>query len=452
MKFTDRSIAALKPRPERYEVWESGGFGMRVGTSGRKSWIFVYRHAGKPRRMTLGEYSALSLSKARVAAAVARDTVRSGGDPAADRVAENLAERSAETVGELAAEYLVEHADKKKRASSAAEDRRLIDVEILPAWRLRKAKHITRRDVIRLLDEIEKRGSPVTRNRTAALISTMFGVGVARGILDHSPAIGISRLKEIARQRRLNEDEIKGLRVGLDKAEMDRKTALAILFALVTGQRRGEVAGIHRDEIDTVTNLWRLPAERTKNGRPNVIPLPPLAMRIFHEADKLRGRPVPVRPNRKDRRPYDPTPSAWLFPSRYGDKPLEPAALTRALNRNRALLGIGDATIHDLRRTFATQHGELGTPPEILKALLNHTPTEITEQVYNHALNLEPRRLAMEAWCNWLEVLFNKAARSMRDECETSLVSSSSRGIQTVGWPPTPDPGPIALLPARSAV
>jgi hypothetical protein len=58
--------------------------------------------------------------------------------------------------------------------------------------------------------------------------------------------------------------------------------------------------------------------------------------------------------------------------------------------------------VHDLRRTFATVHGELGTRPEILKALLNHTPQEITERVYNHALKLEPRRKAMQIWCEWL--------------------------------------------------
>jgi len=34
--------------------------------------------------------------------------------------------------------------------------------------------------------------------------------------------------------------------------------------------------------------------------------------------------------------------------------------------------------------------------------LLNHTPQEITERVYNLAENLEPRRRAMQAWGDWL--------------------------------------------------
>jgi len=38
-------------------AWEDGrtGFGVRVAPSGKKSWVFMYRFAGKPRRMTLAQ-------------------------------------------------------------------------------------------------------------------------------------------------------------------------------------------------------------------------------------------------------------------------------------------------------------------------------------------------------------------------------------------------------------
>ncbi len=58
MKFTVRGIAALKPKANRYDVLESDGhgFGIRVAPSGRKSWIYLYHHGGRLRRMTLGTY------------------------------------------------------------------------------------------------------------------------------------------------------------------------------------------------------------------------------------------------------------------------------------------------------------------------------------------------------------------------------------------------------------
>jgi integrase len=57
---------------------------------------------------------------------------------------------------------------------------------------------------------------------------------------------------------------------------------------------------------------------------------------------------------------------------------------------------MGDATVHDLRRSFATWHGEIGTPPDILSALLSHAPTTVTKQVYDQSTGLEPKRRAME--------------------------------------------------------
>ncbi len=52
MRFTDRSIAALKPKAKLYEVWEDGrtGLGVRMSPKGRKSWNYMYRFDGKARR------------------------------------------------------------------------------------------------------------------------------------------------------------------------------------------------------------------------------------------------------------------------------------------------------------------------------------------------------------------------------------------------------------------
>ena len=74
MKFTDRQIKALKPRKERYEVWETNGkgFGVRVAPTGRKSFIFLYRYQGTSRRITFGNYPKVSLADGHAAHAKAR--------------------------------------------------------------------------------------------------------------------------------------------------------------------------------------------------------------------------------------------------------------------------------------------------------------------------------------------------------------------------------------------
>ena len=170
MRLTVRGIAALKAKAKRYEVWEDGrtGLGVRVSTVGRKSWVFMYRFNGKPRRMTLGTYPAVGVADARVKHARAKADLEKGIDPGGMEVERRRAERSAETVADLVEEYLEKWAKPRKR--SAAEDERTLRKEVVPLWGNRKAKDITRRDVITLLDGIVERGSPIQANRTLAMI------------------------------------------------------------------------------------------------------------------------------------------------------------------------------------------------------------------------------------------------------------------------------------------
>ena len=88
MRFTDRSIASLKPKAARYEAWEDGrtGFGVRVAPIGRKSWVYMYRFDGKARRMTFGPYPRMSLADARVKLAEAKRKLDRGIDPGAEAV------------------------------------------------------------------------------------------------------------------------------------------------------------------------------------------------------------------------------------------------------------------------------------------------------------------------------------------------------------------------------
>ncbi len=88
MRFTDRSISVIKPKAQRYELWEDGrtGFGVRVSTRGRKSWLYMYRFDGKARRMTLGTYPEMSLADANFRVAEAKRTLSEGRDPGLEHV------------------------------------------------------------------------------------------------------------------------------------------------------------------------------------------------------------------------------------------------------------------------------------------------------------------------------------------------------------------------------
>lgn len=408
MKFTDRSIAALKPKRERYEVWDREGFGIRVTPKGVKSWVWLYRYQGRPRRMTLGRYPAVGLADARQKFAEAQKALGRGIDPGTVVVAERAAERAAETVSELVDDYLERWAKARKR--SAGEDERLLRRDVLPTWGRRKAKDITRRDVIALLDRIMERGAPIAANRTLAVIRKMFNWAISRDLLKANPCAMVQAPgQEKRRDRVLSADEIAAFWHGLDKLEgtkdelgMSDAAKLALKLQLVTAQRKGEVTAAEWSEFDRVEKVWTIPAEKSKNGLPHRVPLSELALEVIDDIEALAKR---NKRKGEEEAPQLP----WLFPARNREGPITASSVNHALHRTRERLGIGDVVPHDLRRSAASHMASLGISRVVIGKLLNHAEPGVTAVYDRHSYDAEKRH-ALDAWSTRLKkILTGKA-------------------------------------------
>jgi len=387
MKFTSRTIEALKPKPERYEAWEDNGkgFGLRVAPSGRKSWLYMYRYSGKARRMTLGNLSTMGLADAHEAHAKARKLLEKGIDPGEKQVEANQEARNALTISQLVDEYMEKWAKPRKR--SWKQDKGILDKDVLPKWKRHKARDITRRDVIILLDSIVDRGAPITANKTLAVIRKMFNFAISRDIIDASPCAAILAPSKVSqRDRILTSEEIKAFWEKLSTTKMADTTKLALKLQLVTAQRRGEVATMAWDDLDIDSGWWTIPTERSKNKLPHRVPLSEQAIQILDELRELNPE------------------SDWAVPSPHGDKPITPGCISRALMKNLDVLGISNFTPHDLRRTAASQMTAMGISRLVASKLLNHVESGITAVYDRHSYDQE-KRYALDAWGRKLDTI-----------------------------------------------
>ena len=149
-KITKRSVDALKAADGTEAVlWDSElkGFGIRVQRGGAKSYVLHYRvgtgRAAPLRKLTIGRHgSPWTPETARKEAKTVLGMIEDGADPAADK----MARREAPTIAELAERFLAEHAEAKRKGSTAAEYKRLLDKIILPAIGRRKVADVTRAD------------------------------------------------------------------------------------------------------------------------------------------------------------------------------------------------------------------------------------------------------------------------------------------------------------------
>jgi integrase len=373
VKFTARYVSTLKPPASgQKDHWDASmpGFGLRVSAGGQKSWVVMYRHEGVKRRYTIGNYPAMSLADAREQAADILRAVAHGADPAySKKVA-----RKAETFADLAKEYLERHAKLKKR--SWRKDDLAIERDLLPRFGRTKAKNVTRRDVLAMLDEIVERGAPIQANRTLEILRKIYNWGIGREIVETNPCHMVERPSaERRRERVLNDDEIR-LVWGALEAETSHMCALFKL-RLLTAQRGGEISHIRWPDIDMGPGWWTIPPEYSKNGLAHRVPLSCQATAIIHDMETLADG------------------SDWAFPSPSGKGPI--TVVWKAARRIRERSGV-DFVPHDLRRTAASRMtGDLEISRLVVSKVLNHIETGVTAVYDRHSYDRE-KRLALDAW------------------------------------------------------
>lgn len=277
--LTARTIETLKPGPKRKEIPDGylPNLYLILQPSGVRSWAVRYRIGRRPRKYTFGSYPAFDLKAARELGAKALRAVAEGRDPAREKA---LARSAApDTVGSIAEQFVALHCKRLNRPRTIDATQRVLDLHVLPVWKNRLIKEISRRDVIELLDGVIASGRPVAANRTLTALTTMFRWATDRDILVTSPCTGVRPpTPEVSRDRVLTDVELNNVWRAAGKLTPAYRDLVRLL--ILTGQRRDEVARMTWAELDLDGRLWKLPKERTKNGRPHEVPLsePVLAM------------------------------------------------------------------------------------------------------------------------------------------------------------------------------
>ena len=190
--LTDLSLQKLQPIEGRQiEAWDAKipGFGVRVSPSGTKSFVLVYRHDGRARRLTLGRFPILGLAEARKLAHKALSQLAGGTDPIAEKEAQR--DRSSNLFPAVVDEFVRLHCARHNRVNTAKETERLLRVEFLPKWRKRDVSSISKIDINRAMDKIMERGSPGAAHHAFAAIRKFFNWCVERGLVEVSPCMGL---------------------------------------------------------------------------------------------------------------------------------------------------------------------------------------------------------------------------------------------------------------------
>ena len=373
------------------------GFVLRVRKSGGMSYAVEYkagRGRGAPtRRVTLGPVGRITPDEARKAARKVLGSVARGEDPAAEQVRQ----RRSLPLSEVIEIFLTQHAEAKRKPSSAAWMRDALERIVKPELGLIKPDAVTRRDVARLHSSMSDR--PVQANRTLAILSSLYSWAGKNGYVveGYNPARGMEKFPEKARERFLTGEELsrlgdalrEGETIGLpwqvDESKLGEKHAVdpskrrtkldpfaiaAIQLLILTGARLREILHARWEHVDLGRGMIFLPDSKT-GKKPIYLSSPALA--VIAELPRVQGNPFIIA-GAKNGAPRADLKKPWAGVTKVAD-----------------LEGL---RIHDLRHSFASvgAGASLGLP--IIGKLLGHSQPATTAR-YAH-LDADPMRRAVE--------------------------------------------------------
>ncbi len=421
LKLTKTSVEAVSPGAKDIYCWDAqlSRFGLRVTPAGSRIYLIQYRSravAGEPpktRRITIGHHGKpWTVDQARSEAKRLLAQVDLAGDPFADREADRLARRAAIDAAEIEALRLADRQRdtfkavaerfidlRAKRNRSWQETERLLRHGPVAQWGERHIGDIRRADVADLIDGIARR-SPAIARATFAAVRPLFSWCLERDLITTSPCEGLrAPPRPKSRERVLTDDEIKLAWQGSDR--LSGLFGPLVKLLILTGQRRAEVAGMTWAELDLDAAIWRLPGDRTKNGRDHEVDLSDQALVVIADIPKT---------------------GPHVFPARGEGAARGFSATKRQLNRRvreagEAELDTGeepeelpDAStwrLHDLRRTAATGMAALGVAPHVVERVLNHVSGSqggLVGVYQRHEYRTE-RKAALAAWGSKVETI-----------------------------------------------
>jgi integrase len=432
--LTQASVVKLKADPAGTRIIRdaaSRGLFLVIQASGHRSWLMRWRRPGGGEdKITLGVVDLsgrrhddepqigqpLTLVAARRLAAKINSDRASGHDVVADHKARKhrqkvaLVEASANSFPAAARDFLDQHAKAKTRGWRETARNLGFDEELEPRkngladrWSDRDVRSLDAHDLFAVIAEARKLGTPGLEVRNEgpsesrarklhAALSQLFTWLLRHRRIESNPITNLHPPSApAARDRVLSDVEVKAFWAAADTLADPFKGVLKLL--LITGARLAEIAELRWEEVSEDCSTLTIPGSRIKNRRPYVVPLPSMAQDIV-AAQERDGT-------------YVFSTSGGIVPVSIGSKV-----------KGRLDAAMGDVPpwrLHDLRRTAATGMAEIGIPPHVVEAVLNHVSgfRSGVAGTYNRAAYLPEKTQALERWANQLEAIVTGRPRKV---------------------------------------
>ncbi len=431
-QFTEKAIAAAKPKKARYYLREGRGFALQVLPSGAKAFVYLFELNKSKGYVLLGHYPGCSLADARIAYNEAYKLVKKGIDPREQKKADaeekaKAAREAAQeeeaataaamrlekytfdtlvndgvpenfvpaTVEQLAGVWFVNYSKENHSERWQGSAVSCIRLHILPNIGQMEIAAVRHKHAVSLIQRIAATVPGSARN-TMKFARQMFKYACRHEWAEIQPFQEITetvpKIAPKADERHLDDDEIYKAWDEIGKSSSSRAVKRALKLILVTAQRPGEVAQMHRNQIKG--SWWTIPAEVAgKNEREHRVFLTETALELIGDGKDF------IFPSERGKRGHvsQNTLSQAINRGYLTDEVVKIVGNRKIKVRKEPYFGMKPWSPHDLRRTARTNMARVGVLDEVGEEVVNHTKPGVVG-VYNKYRYDKEKKDALLKW------------------------------------------------------
>jgi integrase len=406
--LSDTQIKAAKAKEAEYFLRDGDGLYLRIRNNG-KSWLYRYQIDGKPAKLGLGTYPAVSLAGARQLARDAGESRAKGINPQEARriEAEQLRITKLNTFERMARAWHAQSwKDRQWSAGYAGKVIRHLELHIFPWVGALAVDDIKPTEIVRCLHRIKERGNLETAQRVREAVQHVYQYAVDSGTLEPAKNFVNGRTGGLPAPRSrhyaaiTDPTQLGQLLRDIRAYNGNIITRAALQLAPMLFQRPGQLRLAHWEDINLEEKLWRCPPEKMKlrewqkrdqRTPAHLVPLPTQAIKILMDIHALTGPQGPIFRSMAKRSES----------TRYmSDNTLNSALRTLGYDTKEQITG------HGFRATARTMIREyLGWDKEVIERHLAHISDEELGSSYDRTTFLSQRREMVQLWADWLDTI-----------------------------------------------
>jgi len=176
MALSAMGLKALKPKDKKYRVTDELGLMLEVSPSSKKRLLYRYTQFGKRKEISIGQFPAVSLAKARIKRAELWEVIQSGDD---------AKKKKDISLGEFGENYYNDIVIKDRKNPEYIH--RYLLHDIYPTLGDKELNIITTEDILAIIERKKMSGSDAVALQLRNLMKRIFEYAISQQLITHNP-------------------------------------------------------------------------------------------------------------------------------------------------------------------------------------------------------------------------------------------------------------------------